>query len=98
MSNTFVEDFNRKLSDRILKALTSLTYYSYVHQKSVRDFRQKRNEDNRRWAWVLVGKTRKLCWVDNKTMEAYRSDQNRQPTSMKLKYTRFLRWATPWDI
>lgn len=59
--------------------------------------RHEKNIDNRKWAWIVVGKTRKLCWVDNVTHKAYKSDGYR-PTWMEIKKFTFERWATGFDL
>jgi len=36
--------------------------------------RKDKSQDNRKWAWIRIGNTDKLVFVDNKTMKAYKSD------------------------
>jgi hypothetical protein len=55
------------------------------------------NEDNRKWAWIKIANTRKLCWVDNKTMQAYKAD-GYSPTWIEIKKFTFERWATGFDL
>lgn len=59
--------------------------------------RSKAKEDNRKWAWIKVGNTRKLCWVDNKTMKAYKTD-GYSPTWIEIPKFTFERWATTFDL
>lgn len=67
---------------------------------SDKDISHKRyllNEDNRKWAWILVGKTKMLCYVDNKTMKAYKADGYSKTWMEWQKFT-FIRWATSFDL
>lgn len=59
--------------------------------------RYKLNKDNRKWAYIIVGSTRKICWVDNKTMKAYKSD-GYKPTWIEIKKFKFDRWCTSFDL
>lgn len=72
--------------------LTSTPGALSLHEK-----RAKLNEDNRKWAWVTVGKTRIMCWVDNKTGKAYKSD-GYSLTWMEIKNFKFERWCTSFDL
>lgn len=56
-----------------------------------------KEEDNLKWAWVMIGKTKKMCWVDNKTMKAYKADRYAQ-TNIEIKHFTFLRWCTSFDL
>ena len=55
------------------------------------------NKDNRKWAWITVCNTRKMCWVDNKTMKAYKPD-GYSPTWIEIKKFVFERWCTLHDL
>ncbi len=59
--------------------------------------RKIRNEDNRKWAWIQIGHTKKLVWVDNKTNKAYKAD-GYEKTWIEIKNFTFLRWATTFDL
>lgn len=59
--------------------------------------RHKKNEDNRKWAWITIGKTRKICWVDDKTMKAYKADKY-DKTYIEIKNFTFERWCTSFDL
>ena len=56
--------------------------------------RQELNKDNRKWAYIIVGNTRKAAWVDNETMKAYKAD-GYSPTWMEYKHFKFDRWMSP---
>lgn len=55
------------------------------------------NRDNRKWAYVTVAGTRKMVWVDNVTMKAYKSD-GYNPTWIEIKKFVFDRWCTTMDL
>jgi hypothetical protein len=65
------------------------------HDLSMR--RYSRNRDNRKWAWIMVGKTKKMAWVDNKTLKAYKAD-GYEKTWMEIKKYTFVRWCTSFDL
>ena len=52
---------------------------------------------NMKWAWIKIGNTHKLCFVDNKTLKAYKSE-NYSFTWMEIPRFKFLRWATTFDL
>ena len=56
-----------------------------------------RESDNRKWAWIKVGQTKFLCYVDNVTMKAYKTD-GYKPTYIEWKKFEFIRWATSFDL
>jgi hypothetical protein len=57
------------------------------------------NEDNRKYAYVYVSKTRKMVMVDNKTMIAYKLESDIPvATEMIQPYTKFDRWCTGHDL
>ena len=68
--------------------------------KAKKVFRERfeRNEDNRKMAWITQGKTRKMAWVDNKTMDAYKMKEMYGKTWMKIKQFTFERWCTSFDV
>jgi ribosomal protein L39E len=56
--------------------------------------------DNKRalkLAWIRVGRTRKMCFVDTKTMKAYKMDR-REPTWIQIKHFTSERWCTGFDM
>lgn len=53
--------------------------------------------DRLKWAWVKVGNTKKMCWVDNKTMKAYKAD-GYEKTYMEIPKFTFERWCTSFDL
>ena len=63
-----------------------------IHEK-----RKEKNKDNLKWAWVIVGKTRKMCWVDNVTNKAYKAD-GYDKTNIEIKNFSFERWCTGFDL
>lgn len=63
-----------------------------VHEK-----RKLQNQDNRKWAIVRVGRTRKMCWVDTVTGKAYKAD-GYSKTHVEIKKFTFVRWCTTFDL
>jgi len=59
--------------------------------------RREWGEDNRKWAWIKIGNTKKLCWVDNKNMKAYKTN-GYEKTWIEIKHFTFIRWATGFDL
>lgn len=59
--------------------------------------RQLLNEDNRKWAYITVGHTQKVAWVDNKTMKAYKAD-GYEKTWMEIKRFKFDRFLRSMDL
>ena len=59
--------------------------------------RQELKEDNRKWAFIRVGNTEKMAWVDNKTIIAYKAD-GYEKTWIKIPRFKFIRWARSMDI
>ena len=86
----------KKFSEDMYRNFMYLSMAS-KEQLLLHDTRILNKEDNRKWALVKVANTRKLCWVDNKTMKAYKAD-NYKPTYMEIKKFTFLRWATGFDL
>ena len=74
-------------------------YYliSTPEQRELSKNRIKANEDNRKWAWVSIKGHRKMVWVDNKTMKAYKAD-GYAPTWIEIKNFVFERWCTSFDL
>ena len=60
------------------------------------NLRQKLNEDNRKLALIQIGNTKKMSFVDNKTMKAYKADGYKK-TWIEIKKFKFIRWATLFD-
>jgi hypothetical protein len=59
--------------------------------------RKEQSNDNLKWALIIVGKTRKMCWVDNKTLKAYKADGYKK-TNIEIKNFTFERWCTSFDL
>jgi len=59
--------------------------------------RKEQNKDNLKWAWIKVGNTRKMCWVDNVTMKAYKAD-GYDKTNIEIEHFTFERWCTGFDL
>lgn len=85
----FIEDMQKAMVKRVLH-MTSEDI-----DKSLK--RSERNKDNRKWAWIIIGKTKRLAWVDNKTMKAYKASGYNK-TWMEIKRFTFDRWATGFDL
>lgn len=71
--------------------------YSEPEMLAKRKQRGIAKEDNRKWAYVIVGKTKKMVWVDNKTLKAYKPDGYNK-TWMEIKRFTFERWCTTMDL
>ena len=63
-----------------------------IHEK-----RKEQNQDNLKWAWIKIGNTRKMCWVDNVTEKAYKADGYGK-TNIEIKNFSFERWCTGFDL
>ncbi len=61
------------------------------------DKRKEQNQDNLKWAWIKIGNTRKMCWVDNVTNKAYKAD-GYDKTNIEIKNFSFERWCTGFDL
>lgn len=61
---------------------------------------EKRYDNKRslKLAWIRVGRTRIMCFVDTKTMKAYKMDERREPTWMQIKHFTSERWCTGFDM
>lgn len=87
-------------AERALEAQLHNDYWYRVTSKDgVEKFRARArlNEDNRKLAWIIVGKTRKIAWVDNKTMDVYKADGIIK-TWMLWPRCIFERWMTSMDV
>tara|TARA_R110000772_G_scaffold268686_3_gene397507 strand:+ start:148 stop:444 length:297 start_codon:yes stop_codon:yes gene_type:complete len=56
-----------------------------------------KQRNNLKWAFVKVGDTQKMCWVDNITNKAYKADGYAQ-TNIEIKKFTFVRWCTSFDL
>lgn len=56
------------------------------------------NEDNRKWAYIIVGRTQFLAVVDNKTMLAYKVDKDRVMTWYKWQQFRFVKFLSMMEF
>ena len=83
----------KTLDDRMFHRLL----FSTPDQEELTLKRRKDKEDNRKWAYIIVGKTRMMAWVDNKTMKAYKTD-GYAPTWIEIKNFTFERWCTSFDL
>lgn len=63
-----------------------------IHEK-----RKEQNQDNLKWAWIKISNTKKMCWVDNITMKAYKADGYGK-TNIEIKKFTFERWCTGFDL
>lgn len=72
-------------------------FFSTEEEINIRKNRRELKEDNRKWAYIVVGKTRKMCFVDNKTMKAYKAD-GYNSTWIEIKEFSFERWCTGHDL
>jgi hypothetical protein len=90
-----IQSFYRKQETRLFRymALPLEERVSIDKKKETR----RRNKDVRKWAWVVQGNTKKLCFVDKQTMRAYKAEKY-TPTWMEIKNPTFKRWATGHDL
>tara|TARA_B100002049_G_C15757822_1_gene241414 strand:+ start:161 stop:451 length:291 start_codon:yes stop_codon:yes gene_type:complete len=59
--------------------------------------RSENSQNNLKRAWILVGKTKFMAWVDNTTMKAFKADGYLQ-TNIEWKQFTFIRWCTTFDL
>ena len=59
--------------------------------------RKEQKQDNLKWAWIKIGNTRKMCWVDNVTNKVYKADGYGK-TNIEIKNFTFERWCTGFDL
>ncbi len=71
--------------------------YLIFGNPDITEKRRKANEDNRKWAYIIVGNTRKLACVDNKTDQAYKVD-GYNFTWEKWSSYKFDRWCSLMDL
>ena len=52
-----------------------------------------------KWAWIIPNgsEDRKMCWVDNKTNQAFEAD-GYEKTTKEIKNFKFVRWCTNFDL
>lgn len=87
-------DAEAKLYDKINR---EFMYKSMNDGFDVATKRAKQNPDNLKWAYIVVGKTKKRCWVDNVTNKAYKADGYNK-TNIEIKDFYFDRWCTGFDL
>ena len=80
-----IKKFNNKLVKRLL-----FGYYDFKKSDS-------RKKDALRWAYIIIGKTRKLCYINPITMEAFKIDDY-SVTNIQHKNFTFDRWCKPMDL
>ena len=84
-----------------MKAFDRRCAYRFLYQTEkefeLSKFRLTRSEDNRKWAWIMVANTKKMAWVDNKTLKAYKAD-GYEKTWIEIKKYNFVRWCTSFDL
>ncbi len=78
-----------------IKSLKRLIFHTGKYDIS--EQRAKQNPDNLKWAYIMVGKTRVMCWVDNATNKAYKAD-GYSKTTIEIKKFTFVRWCTSFDL
>ena len=86
----------KKFIDKMERNFLYLSMAS-KEQLLLHNTRQLNKEDNRKWAYIKVANTRFLCYVDNKTMKAYKADHYKS-TYIEIKKFTFERWATGFDL
>lgn len=86
----------KKMRERIEKRLF---YYLIATPEQIKlaEERRKRNEDNRKLAYIKVFGIRKMAWVDNKTLKAYKAD-GYEKTWIEIRHFVFERWCTSFDL
>lgn len=82
-----IEKFNKKVHKSFFYKLLNNGF----------EISDKREKDNLKWAWVKVGNTRKMCWVDSITNKAYKADGYNK-TNIEIKNFTFERWCTSFDL
>jgi len=94
----WITDAEKKVMDNFLSKSEKLfIMYLGPRERALSFRRRKLNEDNRKWAWIIVGNTRFRAWVDNKTMKAYKAD-GYDKTWMEWRNFKFERWCRPMDL
>jgi hypothetical protein len=94
--------FPKEQADMFVNVINNIEKQAmwYAANNKIEELRNKRKEingDNLKWAWVRIGNTRKMCWVDNATMKAYKADGYGK-TNMEIKHFTFERWCTSFDL
>jgi len=92
-----VKTFNRNLMASMAKAIDCEILYMDDEKRELRKKRRKAKENNLKWAWIYVGNTKMMAWVDNKTKEAFKAD-GYEKTNMRWKKYGFTRWCTSFDF
>ena len=79
------------------KVLNDMCYRELNNGNELHEERQKRNENNLKWAYIKVANTEKMEWVDNVTNKAYKKDGYNK-TNIEIKKFKFIRWCTSMDL
>lgn len=73
------------------------SFFYKMIKGELNNVKEKTLFDRLKWAWVKVGNTRKMCWVDNETMKAYKAD-GYEKTYIEIPKFTFERWCTSFDL
>lgn len=83
-----------------LKRLDDKAFRNMMYRKSevARPRRLQQAKDRVIFAYILVGKTRKMCWYNRETGKAYKVGNNYEKTWMEWKTFQFIRYCTGFDL
>lgn len=75
------------------------TGFGRSHDYMTKRKERKDERDNWKLAWIIVGNTRKIAWVDGlATTKAYKCGEWYSKTWMEIKHYKFERWCTSFDV
>ncbi len=72
-------------------------FSKYPELLEIRRERRKNNEDNTYYAYILVGNTRKLAFVDKFTNKAFKCDGYAK-TNIEIKKYKFIKWTNSMEL
>ncbi len=82
---------------KLNKSIEKNIIFNSINGFEKQDQRKLLRNDNLKWAWIKIGETRKMCWVDNETMKAYKADWYNK-TNIEINNFTFERWCTSFDL
>jgi hypothetical protein len=86
-----------EINNKIEKYRLWYLLWSTPEQLELSKQRKELNEDNRKLAYIYIGKTHKMCYIDNKNMKAYKMEGMYNKTWIPIKDYKFDRWCTSFD-
>lgn len=93
----WISEAEKKTMDLYLARFEFYHMFLWKPEHSVKSDLRRKNKGNRAFAFIKVGRTRKMCFVDRDTKKAYKLD-GYEPTWIEIKQFRFIRWARGMDL